>query len=108
MGMELTVRFNSAPPAWTAVRDLLALRGSTFQVRMIDGELAFPDEQPPDHWRELRLSTPHGMMITVRREADKLKFVTWGNADAGLQEQWHALARAFAEAGGGTVETQKT
>jgi hypothetical protein len=104
MGMEQTVRFPTAPPAWTAARDLLAARGYTFQVCMIDGELAFPDEQPPETWRELRLRTPQGM-VTVRREANRLAFVTWGNADAGLREQWHALTWAFAEAGGGAVET---
>jgi len=30
-----------------------------------------------------------------------------GNAEAGLREQWHALASAFAEAGGGEVETSE-
>jgi hypothetical protein len=103
MGMHLTVTFPTAPPAWAAARDLLSGRGYTFQVRMIDGQLVFPDEQPPETWHELRLGTSEGM-ITVRREANRLLFVTWGNADAALQEQWHALAAAFAEAGGGTVE----
>ena len=93
MGMELTVRFLTAPPTWTAARDLLAARGYTFQIRMIDGQLAFPDEQPPETWHELRLSTPNGM-VTVRREANRLLFVAWGNADPGLREQWNALAWA--------------
>jgi hypothetical protein len=70
---------------------------------MIDGELAFPDEQPPETWRELRFRTPQGM-VTVRREANRLVFVTWGNADAELREQCDALAQTFADAGGGTVE----
>ncbi|HYV34770.1 MAG TPA: hypothetical protein VE988_03635 [Gemmataceae bacterium] len=104
MGMDRTVTFPTAPPTWTAVRDLLAARGYTFQVRMIDGELAFPDEQPPQTWRELRLSAPQGM-VTVRREANRLAFVIWENADAELREQWTALWQAFADAGGGTVET---
>ena len=103
MGMELAVRFQKAPPAWTAARDILATRGHTFQVCMIDGQLAFPDEQPQEPWSELRLRTPQGM-ITVRRETNRLVFVTWGNAEAGLREQWQALASAFAEAGGGEVE----
>jgi threonine dehydrogenase-like Zn-dependent dehydrogenase len=102
MGMEQTVRFHGAPPAWTAARDILALRGHAFQVGMIDGQLAFPDEEPPETWRELRLRTPQGM-ITVRREAKHLVFVTWGNADAELREQWNALAQAFADAGDGTI-----
>ncbi len=106
MGMGLTVRFPAAPPAWAAARDLLTARGYTFQIRMIDGQLAFPDEQPPDGWRELRLSTPLGM-VTVRQEVNRLVFVAWGNADAGLREHWHALALAFAEAGGGAVEPEE-
>lgn len=105
MGMEQTVRFRAAPPAWTAVRDILAARGHVFQVCMIDGQLTFPDEQPSESWSELRFRTPQGM-ITVRREANRLVFVTWGNADAGLREQRDALALAFAEAGGGAVETE--
>jgi hypothetical protein len=107
MGMEQTVRFHSALPAWTAVRDLLTARGYTMQIRMIDGQLTFPDEQPPETWRELRLSTSQGM-VTVRREANRMIFVAWGNADAGLREQWNALAWAFAEVGGGSVETADT
>ncbi len=103
MGMEQTVRFPAAPPAWTAARDILAARGHTFQVCMIDGQLSFPDEEPGEAWNELRFRTPHGM-ITVRRQADRLIFVTWGNADAGLWEQCSILASVFAEAGGGAVE----
>lgn len=103
MGMEQTVRFPAAPPAWPAVRDLLASRGHAFQVAMIDGQLAFPDEAPPETWRELRLKSPQGM-ITVRREGNRVVFVTWGNADAGLVEQRNALAQIFAECGGGEVE----
>lgn len=103
MGMEQAVRFPSAPPAWPTVRDLLAARSHAFQVCMIDGELAFPDEEPPETWSELRLRTPHGM-ITVRREPNRLVFVTWGNADAQLLEQRNALALACADAGSGAVE----
>jgi hypothetical protein len=101
MGMEQSVRFQSATPAWTAVRDILTARGHTFEVCMIDGQLTLPDEQqPPATWSELRLRTPHGM-ITVRRQANRLVLVTWGNADARLLEQRDALAKAFAESGGG-------
>ena len=107
MGMEQFVSFPAALPAWPAVRDLLAVRGHAFQVGMIDGELAFPDEQPPETWSELRLRTPHGM-ITVRCEANRIAFVTWGNADAGLLGERNALAQAFAESGGGAVDTMES
>jgi uncharacterized membrane protein YfcA len=105
MGMEQIVTYaNGKPPTWPAVRDLLATRGFAVQLRMIDGELSLPDEEPPPDWHELRLGTPLGM-VTVRREAERVEFVTWGNADAALQQAWNALTWAFAAAGGGQVQT---
>ena len=104
MGMELTVTL-AGPADWKAARDLLAGKGVPIQMRMIDGELAFPDEEPPEAWRELRLGMPQGM-VTVRRGAGQLVFVTWGNADAALRQAWHALVWAFAEVGSGQVLTE--
>lgn len=105
MGMDQTVTFaGKSPPSWPAVRDLLAARGFPAQTRMIDGELAFPDEEPPESWRELRVGTPQGM-VTLRRGPDHVVFVTWGNADDALRQAWNALAWAYAEAGGGRVQT---
>src|SRR5947209_20453200 len=99
MRMEQTVTFPaSSPPSWSAARDLLASRGLHVQVRMIDGELAFPDEEPPENWRELRLGTTDGMTLTVRRDRDRVVLVVWGNADAGLVQARNALTWAFAEA----------
>src|SRR5436309_14016692 len=103
MGMEQVVTFAPGSlPSWEAVSALLSARSFPLQVRMIDGELAFPDEQPPPSWRELRLGTPQGM-VTLRREPDRVHLVIWGNADAGLRQAWNALAWACAEAGGGEV-----
>jgi len=96
MGMTQSVRFPSGVPTWPALRDQLAGRGLSFQMRMIDGQLAFPDEEPPDNWSEVRIGLPQGM-ITLRREADGIAFVVWGNADAALVEAWNALVRACAE-----------
>ena len=105
MGMDQTVRFpGGAAPAWPAVRGLLAGHGFPAKVMMIDGELAFPDEEPPATWRELRLGTPQGM-VTVRRDGGGVTCVTWGNADAALRQAWNAVAWAFAAAGGGEVQT---
>lgn len=105
MGMEQVVRLETeAVPAWDAVRQLLTGRGYPLQVRMIDGELAFPDEEPPATWRELRVGTPGGM-VTVRREPGRVVCVTWGNAGGEMLRAWNALTWAFAEAGGGRVET---
>lgn len=105
MGMDQTVTFaGKTTPAWPAVRDLLAHQGLTVQVRMIDGELAFPDELPSESWRELRVGTAIGM-VTLRRESDRVAFVIWGNADPGLRQIWNALAWGFAAAGDGRVES---
>jgi hypothetical protein len=103
--MDQTVTFGGrSAPAWSAVRDLLASLGYAVQVRMIDGELAFPDEEPPETWRELRVGAPEGM-ITLRRSTEGMSFVTWGKADAGLRQAWNALTWVFARAGGGVVQT---
>jgi hypothetical protein len=105
MGLELSVRFPpGSVPAWPAVRDLLARKSCLVQLRMIDGELSFPDELPPASWRELRLGTSQGM-ITVRREADRLFFVVWGNAEPALLQARDLMMTAFAEAGNGKVES---
>lgn len=100
MGMSQTVACPSGVPTWPTVRDRLAARGCPAQMRMIDGQLAFPDEEPPPDWRELRIGTPDGM-VTVRREGAGVTVVTWGNADAAMQRAWNEVAAAFAEAGGG-------
>jgi hypothetical protein len=103
MGIDRTIRFASGRLlTFEAVRDRLARSGFPVQVRMIDGQLAFPDEIPPESWCELRLGTPQGM-ITVRRDADQITCVTWGNADGPLLQAWNAVAWAFAVAGDGTI-----
>jgi hypothetical protein len=43
--------------------------------------------------------------VTVRRDGERLVFVIWGNADATMRQAWNALVWAFAEVGGGRVET---
>jgi hypothetical protein len=107
MGIDQRVKFpGDAIPPWAAVRDLLAGRGFPVEMRMIDGELSFPDEAPPEAWRELRVGTPQGM-VTVRREANGLAFVTWGNADPAMIQAWNAITWAFAAAGKGRVLTDQ-
>ncbi len=69
---------------------------------MIDNQLTFPDEQPSDAWTELRIGTPAGM-VTVRREPQNVRLVTWGNADPALTQAWNALVWAFADSGRGQV-----
>jgi hypothetical protein len=108
MGMNQTVRFPSGHTAsWPAVRDLLISRGLPLQVRMIDGELAFPKEEPNENWRELRLATQEGMAITVKRAADVVELVVWGNADQTLIRARNAITWAFAEVAQGMIQTEQ-
>lgn len=103
MGMDQSVTFASGQvPPYPAVSALLAQRGFPVQMRMIDGNLAFPDEVPEDNWREIRLGTPQGM-VTDRREPGRVVCVTWGNADAALLQAWNAVVWAFAAAGDGQI-----
>src|SRR5262249_17185059 len=105
MGMEQTVSFTGrSVPAYSTVRDFLGQRGFPLQMGMIDGQLAIPDELREEGWRELRLRTPQGM-VTVRREGERLIFVTWGNAEESMRQAWNALVWAFAAVGGGRIET---
>lgn len=102
MGMEQTVTFPAAAPAWADVADLLARAGLAVQMRMIDGELAFPDEAPPAGWRELRIAAG-GAMVTLRRGEGQVAVVAWGNAGAAQRRLYDAAAWALARAGGGRV-----
>jgi hypothetical protein len=104
MGMDQKVLFPpNRTPSWAALRDLLAARSLAPQLRMIDGELAFPDEAPSETWQELRIGTAHGM-VTMRRETDGIRLVTWGNADDAMRQAWNVLTWAVAMLSEGTVE----
>jgi hypothetical protein len=106
MGMERSITFpTGSSPSWPAVRDLLASCGIQAKVRMIDGELAFPDEEPSENWRELRLDTHDGLVVTAKRESDRVVLVVWGNADGRLVQFWNTLTWAFAEAGNGQIHS---
>jgi hypothetical protein len=106
MGMEQRITFAAGnPPSWPAVRELLATQQFEVQLRMIDGELVFPDEQPPESWRELRLATQERLALTVRRQQAEVVLVVWGNAGPALLQAWNALAWAFAELGNGMIQT---
>lgn len=105
MGLDRTVRFpTSAAPPWGAILAHLNRVGEPGTLRMIDGMPAFPDETPPDDWKELRVGTAAGM-VTVRRGAGVLSCVVWGNADPALNAAWAKVIWACAAAGGGMVAT---
>lgn len=102
MGLDRLVRLADAP-GWDDIRGQLARVGLAPSIKMIDGLPAFPDEAPEPGWSELRLGFPAGM-VTLRRAADGLSCVVWGNADAALLASRDALCWSVAAAGGGTVE----
>lgn len=105
MGMDQKVVFpRERTPSWPALVDLLARANVPLQMRMIDGELAFPDELPSENWRELRVGVKTGM-ITLRRDTDGITLVIWGNADAELRNAWNVLAWGLAQLSGGSVGT---
>jgi hypothetical protein len=52
---------------------------------------------------EPRVGTRRGM-VTIRREPERVRLVTWGNADAAMLQAWNALVWAFAAAGDGLIE----
>ena len=105
MGMDQKVIFPSEnTPTWAQLAELLAKHKLPVEMRMIDGELAFPDETPPETWRELRVGTPHGM-ITLRREPDGIALVVWGNADAKMRQAWNALTWGLMRLSGGIIRT---
>ncbi len=105
MGLEQSVVFaKDGVPRWSDVTDLLEKCDFAVQVRMIDGELALPDDTVPSEWHELRISTPSGM-ITLKRQSDRVVLVAWGNADSKQKQAWNAVAWGFAEVGGGRIES---
>lgn len=105
MGMDQKIIFPAEnTPTWSQLAEFLAARNLPVQMRMIDGELAFPDEIPPDAWRELRVGATHGM-ITLRREPDGMTLVIWGNADEKMRQDWNTLTWAVGHLAGGVIQT---
>ena len=90
-------------PSWARLAEFFTALQFPVKMMMIDGELSFPDDQPPDTWRELRVGTPLGM-VTLRREDDGVRVVTWGNAEGPLRQAWDAMTWALAEVFGGAIE----
>jgi hypothetical protein len=103
MGMDKKISFPpERRPTWPRLVEHCAANALAIDLRMIDGELAFPDEQPPENWREIRVGT-HAGMITMRRESDGVSLVIWGNADEKLRDAWNRLALSLAELTAGVL-----
>lgn len=94
MGMTKQVATGDRTAPWPTIAKALAGRGLPVQMRLIDGQLAFPDEQPPEGWRELRVASA-GRMVTIRRSESGIDLVCWGNADDASLALRDAIAQAF-------------
>lgn len=107
MGMDQKVTFAAErSPTWEEIAAFLSEWNFPVQMRMIDGELAFPDETPPPSWRELRVGTAHGM-VTLRRDADAITLTIWGNADKAMFQDWNAVTWAVASVSSGQIMTEE-
>jgi hypothetical protein len=107
MGMDRKVTLPQATvPVWAHLADFLAARQFPLKMMMIDGALSFPDEQPPDGWRELRVGTSLGM-VTLCRDGDGVRVVTWGNAEGPLRQAWNAVTWGLAAVFGGAIHDQQ-
>ncbi len=102
MGVQRTVTFPAGEPTWPAVAAKLAEAGEGPPIRMIDGLPAFPDEQPADGWREVRLGFAAGM-VTVARGPGGWRVTVWGTDDPALLRVQELTAGAIASAGGGQI-----
>ena len=103
MGMEHRVQIPSGTPvSWSAIRQVLSEVGEKPVLRMIDAELAFPDELPPEEWTELRIALSGGM-VTLRRHSESVACITWGNADEALTDSWNKTCWAVATATQGAI-----
>lgn len=91
MGLDITIKCPTPMPDWRTIASRLSFAAP---LRMIDGLPAFPDEEPPADWQELRVMLPAGM-VTLRRVADGVQLVTWENVGAELLAQRDELAAAM-------------
>lgn len=105
VGAERVVHFRAGTtPGWPEVAAKLVASGESPILRMIDGLPAFPDEVPDPTWKELRVGLAGGM-VTLRRDADTIRCVIWGNDDPALRAALDTSVRAVASAGGGAPDT---
>jgi hypothetical protein len=96
MGQEIVIPTSKQSWSWEDFLEHCQRKNLSMEMRMIDGNLAFPDEKPEPDWREVRIATANGM-ITLRRELGAIRFVIWGNASPELMEDHRQIAEACRE-----------
>ena len=94
MGMEIEVKV--AGMNWSKISGAMAKFEPKCTIRMADGQLTFPDEEPPTDWKELRIALPAGM-VTIRKTPTGATLVTWGNVSQELIEQRDLFAKMLEE-----------
>ena len=94
MGMEIEVRVMGID--WNKISAALARFEPKGTIRMADGQLTFPDEEPAPEWKELRIALPAGM-VTIKRNPTGLTLVTWGNVSPELIDQRDLFAKLLGE-----------
>jgi len=104
MGLQRTIRFPAnGGPTWPAIVAAMAERGLPIALRMIDNLPAFPDEVPPEDWKDLRLGFDAGMVTFRRTNATEWSVIIWGNSDPNLVTAWEQCIAAIAESGTGSI-----
>lgn len=94
MGMEIEIKV--AGIDWNKISAALARFEPKGIIRMADGQLTFPDEEPLADWKELRIALPAGM-VTIKRNPTGLTLVTWGNVSPELIDQRDLFAKLLGE-----------
>jgi len=90
MGQEFTAK---PVRSLADVLGAMARGGVDCKVVMVDGQLVAPAHQPAN-WNEVRLRTPAGM-ITLRKKADLVSIVVFGNAEPSLAAICGQITAAF-------------
>ncbi|NBR07312.1 MAG: hypothetical protein EBT92_16320 [Planctomycetes bacterium] len=94
MGMEIDVKV--AGIDWNKISEAMAKFEPKGTIRMADGQLTFPDEEPAADWKELRIALPAGM-VTIKRTVMGVTLITWGNVSPELIGQRDLFAKMLAE-----------
>lgn len=96
MGMQVTIPGCEPGNVRVVAKDL------GMALRLVENMPAFPDEEIPEEFSEIRLGSEGGM-ISVRSQPGALVLVVWGNADDPLCQALVKLAGCLATRGAGKV-----
>jgi hypothetical protein len=94
MGMVHEVACPHGLPNWPDLLKQLSAQGVRAEMRMIDAQVALPDEMPPPDWQEVRVSLD-GWMVTVRRARESVHLIAWGDPRPELQHAVSVLASVW-------------